>query len=62
MNYIEDKLQQALISLFEVEDYKHLTREPIHTVIADIGIFPPSLKFPQISLFLLHNSIGEANK
>ena len=36
MKFTEEKLEQAVIKLFEEEDYKHLTGEEIHKEMADV--------------------------
>ena len=34
--FTEEKLEQAVIELFEAEGYKHLTGEQIHKEMADV--------------------------
>ena len=36
MKFTEEKLEQAVIELFEAEGYKHLTGDHIHKEMADI--------------------------
>ena len=36
MKFTEEKLEQAVIELFEAESYKHLTGEQIHKEMPDV--------------------------
>jgi type I restriction enzyme R subunit len=36
MKFTEEKLEQAVIDLFEVEGYKHLTDEQIHKELPEV--------------------------
>ena len=36
MKFTEEKLERAVIELFEAEDYKHLTGEQIHKEMPDV--------------------------